>query len=1343
MKQKKRILTKEKGVNVLALWILVFSLVLMNMGTFPENGYATNIETTVNILTPRIPIRIDSNADFDEAHGVTGGNGTEANPWIIENYDINGSGYGYCIYIGNTTDYFAVRNCNLHEASGFSGSLFWPDAGLTLCVVDNGDISNNIIHMNGENGIYMLFSDNNTLFNNTISGMKGKEGFNGQPATGIHLESSTHNFLVGNDIFNISGGNCAPGGIEGAGSGIQLYSSSDNLLLDNEISDIHGGELVYFRDDMESGSEKWVHSSTVMNINGECPLEYYFATELDIGIISDWNYTASISLENTTTTYHSFDTCFYMNETNNNKTAVTETFSLENLGSANLSFWHKYNMTADENGGFLQVGYKDPGVPGLWNWKYLTPVAYTGNLNASAQVKDSFDAPISECWNGVSGGGTFDWECVGIDLLDHVPIAYNDEVRIKLNYTQLGSGIGVGWYIDDVRLVVSRDENATISANDKDIWNLTDAMAHSGDHSWSNVDPVTGYMKPGIDNYLTTKPIDITAVKNAYLSAYLKFNINEDNGVPPDGFRVEVTTDNGVTWLDLTLGVRSAWGVSGTGADADDGNPTDGKTYSGLPDSSDPVADDYWVEAGTLTRLNIDLTPYSGNVIQIRFRVVTSNNLSYEHNNNLNYPDPGFGGFYLDDVEVLAEGLFVLPTSDSKGIYLRDSVNNTISSNTLSNTYKSIRLWDSSGNSIYHNNFINNTYQASDNDNNQWDDGYPGGGNYWSDYNGSDIYHGPDQNYSGGDGIGDIEHTVIGGPNMDNYPLMVLWDPSSPVAEAGPVQWADEDTVVHLNGSGSSDNHRIANYTWTFHDNNDPVYLFRVNPSYVFADPGTYIITLNVTGIGGIYAKDTCTIFVNDTTNPTADAGLDQWVELNDEGHITVYLDGSGSTDNSGLINYTWIVYDGDQISLPDVNPSYVFTRPEIYIVTLNITDAAGYYDTDSCIIYVNDSIPPVISDVLITPSAPTNRDNVIIVCNVIDNVELANVNFTYLHNGTIWMTYPMVNDASSLYRVTFGPVNQNFTFFINATDTIGNTATYHGNVIVRKALIEATSEGLDPELETGSIIRITGNVYIDGEINATGLYVIALLNGEEIARCPVNENGSYILEFILPQLLGDDNHLEIQVVDEIGGNVQEIESIIIPGKQLFPWFMVFFASAIAGTSVALGLATEVGKYALLMLFLPLYSKIRKDRVLDQETRGMIRGYIMANPGDHYNSIMKALDLSNGTFAYHIKVLEGEEIIKSKTDGIYKRFYPYELKIVENGGYLKQSQKIIIEKIKAYPGISRKDISKLLGVNPSTINYRLQEMIRQDFIKAERQGMIMRYYVNDEKFQKINESKIK
>ncbi|MCK4757723.1 MAG: right-handed parallel beta-helix repeat-containing protein, partial [Thermoplasmata archaeon] len=43
-------------------------------------------------------------------------------------------------------------------------------------------------------------------------------------------------------------------------------------------------------------------------------------------------------------------------------------------------------------------------------------------------------------------------------------------------------------------------------------------------------------------------------------------------------------------------------------------------------------------------------------------------------------------------------------------------------------------LESSDGNQIHHNNIINNTIQSFDDGDNSWDNGYPSGGNYWSDY---------------------------------------------------------------------------------------------------------------------------------------------------------------------------------------------------------------------------------------------------------------------------------------------------------------------------------------------------------------------------------------------------------------------------------------------------------------------------------------------------------------------------------------------------------------------------------------------------------------------------------
>jgi len=106
------------------------------------------------------------------------------------------------------------------------------------------------------------------------------------------------------------------------------------------------------------------------------------------------------------------------------------------------------------------------------------------------------------------------------------------------------------------------------------------------------------------------------------------------------------------------------------------------------------------------------------------------------------------------------------------GIYINHSSNNTILMNNIRNNHVGIYLFGSSGNMIYHNNFINNTIQSYvKSGRNIWDNGYPLGGNYWSDYSGTDLFSGPYQNKTGSDGIGDTPY-IIGVNNTDRYPLM-------------------------------------------------------------------------------------------------------------------------------------------------------------------------------------------------------------------------------------------------------------------------------------------------------------------------------------------------------------------------------------------------------------------------------------------------------------------------------------------------------------------------------------------------------------------------------------------
>ncbi len=166
---------------------------------------------------------------------------------------------------------------------------------------------------------------------------------------------------------------------------------------------------------------------------------------------------------------------------------------------------------------------------------------------------------------------------------------------------------------------------------------------------------------------------------------------------------------------------------------------------------------------------------------------------------------------------------------------------------------------------------------------------------------------------------------------------------------------------------------------------------------------------------------------------------------------------------------------------------------------------------------------------------------------------------------------------------------------------------------------------------------------------------------------------------------------------------------------------MVAFVGTGIGLAVLFG-ATEYGYLAFLSLFLPLYVRLKKKDVLSHFTRGQIFGYIQANPGAHYNAIIQDLGLQNGVGAYHLKVLEREGFIKSMRDGIYKRFYPSDMKIPEKRVHLSRVQKDILKEIQKHPGVTQKQISKLLDESKQVVNYNVKVLETADLIRVERVG---------------------
>jgi PKD repeat protein len=256
--------------------------------------------------------------------------------------------------------------------------------------------------------------------------------------------------------------------------------------------------------------------------------------------------------------------------------------------------------------------------------------------------------------------------------------------------------------------------------------------------------------------------------------------------------------------------------------------------------------------------------------------------------------------------------------------------------------------------------------------------------------------------------------------------VITVLDITKPVADAGDDQVVHEDTMVTFSGSDSTDNVGIANYVWTFNDVK-PQTLLGVNATYIFGMPSVYNVTLTVSDAQGNSATDIVTITVIDATWPAANAGPDQIVE--EDGLVD--FNGSASSDNVGIITFVWTFTDGTLQTMFGVSPSYPFETPGVYTVTLNVTDAEGHFTTDTVVITVQDTTPPLIdlgNYATIVENAPVNLDasgsldNVAIVDylwnfgdGTSENSTIPSVVHTYTKPGVYMITLTVADEAGNI----------------------------------------------------------------------------------------------------------------------------------------------------------------------------------------------------------------------------------------------------------------------------------------------------------------------------------------
>jgi len=212
--------SNDRILVILIALTLIISLItplLMITSLSEKDSPVSNVPAHISYAT-HARISISGNAGFLGSNATTGiswGNGTVGNPYIIEGWDIDASG-NRGVWISDATVHFIVRNCFIH-GGGVSND------GIYIYNCNNGDMIDNTCNDNAC-GIFLTFSSGCTATDNHCTN---------NSMAGIYLFRTDSNTLSSNVMVNC---------------GINIWGSSSGNYNSHSIdsSNTVNGKPVYF-----------------------------------------------------------------------------------------------------------------------------------------------------------------------------------------------------------------------------------------------------------------------------------------------------------------------------------------------------------------------------------------------------------------------------------------------------------------------------------------------------------------------------------------------------------------------------------------------------------------------------------------------------------------------------------------------------------------------------------------------------------------------------------------------------------------------------------------------------------------------------------------------------------------------------------------------------------------------------------------------------------------------------------------------------------------------------------------------------------------------------------------
>ncbi len=406
-----------------------------------------------------------------------------------------------------------------------------------------------------------------------------------------------------------------------------------------------------------------------------------------------------------------------------------------------------------------------------------------------------------------------------------------------------------------------------------------------------------------------------------------------------------------------------------------------------------------------------------------------------------------------------------------------------------------------------------------------------------------------------------------GNANSSYVKEVVMWDNDEPIVmeDASPgstttgVDYGFAITVIdnmHVDG---------VNITYWF-DGGEPVVSLMSGDDLDGNGNGTYTLLISIPSystdplyylvevwddVGNSNTTEERMVPVLDVTHPVAKAGDDHVVDQ----HEDVTFSSEGSSDNVGIVSFTWVIKRGGSIvELEGPSPVHTFHAAGTYSVTLTVADPSGNEDTDTAEVVVNDITPPI-PDAGKDRVKDQNTSAIFDGSGSRDNVAIETWTWTFEY-GQVDKEFKGAEMLFTFYIPGVYPVT------LTVVDRAGNSNSTTVRVTVRdiifpEARTQGDLEGRLDEAVTFSAFHSRDNV---GIVNWTWVIVMDRTTGEIVVY---GEEVEYVFD-------QPGDHSVTLTVKDADGNTGSSESftVHVPNTPLWTALILILLAGVGATII-------------------------------------------------------------------------------------------------------------------------------------------------------------------------------